>query len=189
MSIQRKVHPLPLNRMTSDAAVFAQKASVLQGKFKGSGTAIHNGKEVTFLEECSFLITRKNPEMVVYKTSSSTRLRDKPLHVEMGILKVLNCSDSGNDSLPVEAGMTHLTPSIHERNAAGSLDTTTGTLVLESSGCQKMNNIRNGEKCVTGLRRVYRRQGKRLTYDQYLFFQGCEGMTHHLHCELLEIQD
>lgn len=182
-SSRKKVHSLPLQRMTSDAASFTQKASALAGKFKGNGTAFLHGKEVAYTEECCFTVIRKNPKMTVYKVQQDTRHESKTLHLEIGVLKILNDPDSSSSAvLKAEAGMTHplSKQSMHEQSAKGSLDTSTGTLILESTGFEKVN----GDKHVTALRRVYRRQGRKLMYDQYLGLNGCKELIHHLHCEL-----
>lgn len=179
---RNKVHPLPLQQMTSDAAVFAKKASVLAGKFRGNGVALLHGKQVPYDHECSLTLVRKNPNMVVYRLQQDTKHENKPLHLEVGILKIFNSSED-DGMLPAEAGMTHplgTTTTVNER-CKGSLDTETSTLVLESRGFPK-----NGEqkKHVTALKRIYRLQGDTLVYDQYLGVNGGE-LTRHLHCELV----
>lgn len=186
-SSHRKVHPLPIQRMTERVTAFTQKASVFGGKFVGNGTAYHHGNAVQYVEECSFTVVRKNPNMVVYRVQQDTRHaeQDKPMHLEMGVLKILY---SDNDVLEAEAGLVHpfASGTVNEL-AKGTLDTTTGTLTLESTGFQRVNES-SSDKHVTALKRVYRRQGNRhLTCDQFLGVNGGE-LTHHLHCEL-ELQE
>lgn len=168
---------------TSQAAAFVQKSSVLSGKFKGTGTVFHHGTKIPYHEECSFKIMRKNPTLVVYRLQQDTKHADteKPMHLEMGVLKVFN-QEEGEDSFKAEAGFTHPFPkgTVNEMTK-GTLDTATGTLTLDSMGFQRSNE--NGDNHVTGLRRVYHRDGNCLVYDQYLGVN--EGdLVHHLHCEL-----
>jgi len=172
--------------MTSNAAAFSQKASVLSGKFKGSGTAFLHGKEIPYTEECSLAIVRKNPKMVVYRVQQDTRhaQQEKPMHLEVGVLKIFNSNDS--TLLQAEAGIVHPFPkgTVNEL-AKGTLDTDTNTLTLESTGFQRANE--SDDKQVTALRRVYHRVGNTLTYDQYLGVNNGQ-LTHHLHCELVELE-
>ena len=88
---QRRVHPLPIQQMTSTAAAFCEKASQLQGKFRGNGVAYSHGTQVPYIEELSLVILRKNPKMVVYRLQQDTRhaTSDKPMHLEVGVLKIL----------------------------------------------------------------------------------------------------
>lgn len=185
LSTQR-VRPLIIQQMTSTAAAFCDTASLLQGKFRGNGVAYFHGTQVPYVEELSLVILRKNPKMVVYRLQQDTRhatISDKPMHLEVGVLKILS---SENQQLPAEAGITHPFPkgTVTEL-AKGTLDTATNTLVLESTGFQRINE--NDDKKVTFLKRVYRRQGSKLTFDQYLGVND-EEPTHHLHCEL-ELQE
>lgn len=166
-----------------NAAAFCEKVSVLQGKFRGNGTAFHHGKEIPYMEECSFVVCRKNPKMVVYRIFQDTRHEEnyKPMHMEVGVLKILS-GESDSEVLQAEAGISHPFPKgTMTELAKGTLDTTTTTLTLESAGFQRINQ--NDDKHVTSLRRVYCLQGTRLTYDQYLGVNNGEP-THHLHCEL-----
>lgn len=170
-----------------NAAAFCEKASILQGKFKGNGTAFLHGKQIPYTEECSLVICRKNPKMVVYKIQQDTRHAledDRPMHLEVGVLKILHNDDDSSNKLAAEAGISHPFPKgTMTELAKGMLDTTTNTLTLESTGFQRIN-AQDNDKLVTSLRRVYRRQNQtKLTYDQYLGVNG-EEPTHHLHCEL-----
>lgn len=180
---KQRVHPLPIQKMTSTAAAFCEKASLFQGKFRGNGVAYSHGKEVPYTEELSLVILRKNPKMVVYRLQQDTRhaTSNQPMHLEVGVLKILF---SENEKVyPAEAGITHPFPQgIVTELAKGTLDTVTNTLTLESTGFQRIND---GDKQVTSLRRVYRRQAgsRALFFDQHLGVNDKEP-THHLQCEL-----
>lgn len=174
---------LPMQAKTSQAAAFVQKASVLAGKFRGTGIFYNHGTKTPYDEECSFTVMRKNPKMVVYRLQQDTKHANKdhhPMHLEIGVLKVFN-SEAGC-SFTAEAGFTHPFPKgTANEMTKGTLDTATGTLTLDSIGFQRSN--KEGDKVVTGLRRVYHRDGNSLIYDQYLGVN--EGdLVHHLHCEL-----
>lgn len=181
--------------MTSTAAAFCEKASQLQGKFRGNGVAYSHGTQVPYVEELSLVILRKNPKMVVYRLQQDTRhaTSDKPMHLEVGVLKILYSDENNIDNIyPAEAGITHPFPTgTVTELAKGTLDTVTNTLTLESTGFQRIH--KNGDKHVTLLKRVYRRSNQgasnkaALTFDQWLGVNN-EEPTHHLHCEL-EVQE
>lgn len=173
--------------MTSNAVAFCEKASVLQGKFRGNGTAFLHGKQIPYKEELSFTICRKNPKMVVYRVQQDTRHQEseKPMHLEVGVLKIIY-DENDKNVCKAEAGITHPFPkgTVNEL-AKGTFDTTTDTLTLESTGFQRINE--NEDTHVTALRRIYRLEATSLMYDQFLGVNH-EEPAHHLHCEL-ELQE
>ena len=179
--------------MTSHAAAFSQKASLLQGKFVGKGTAFCHGKEVSYVEECTFRVRRKTPTMIVYRVDQHTRHGSKTMHLEMGVLKIFNHNEHDseeNNLYQAEAGYSHpLSSKATNELAKGTLDMATGTLTLESTGfSQRVATTDSaGDKHVTGLNRVYRRDGNCLWYDQYLSVNGGD-LIRHLHCKL-ELQE
>lgn len=164
---------------TNHTASFVKKASVLEGQFRGTGTVFDGRNEIAVEEEWSLTVTRRNPRMVVYRLFNTRYAEDgAPMHLEMGVLKVL---DSDGDRLPAEAGFTCPVHGGHDSNpeqlAKGSFDVAAGELTLESKRFQKTSEA--GEIEDTTLRRVYRLvDSNRLVYDQFL------GDVHHLHSEL-----
>lgn len=164
---------------TSHTSSFVKKASILEGKFRGTGTVFDGRNEVAIEEEWSFTVTRRNPRMVVYRLFNTRYAEDgAPMNLEMGVLKVL---DSDGDRLSAEAGFTRPFDGGNdlslEQLTKGTFDVAAAELTLESKGFQKTSE--EGEIQDTRLRRVYRLVDRdRLVYDQFL------GDVHHLHSEL-----
>jgi hypothetical protein len=161
---------------------------LLTGHWKGRGEVIRKGKKnFPYLEETEFKVIAKGPDAVVYRMQqySEHGKSGVPMHTENGFIKLLNVEETEGAGLKVEAGFTHPFPNSTINEITFGTLTDKQELILEAPNVESFHRaipaIDNDQ--LTGYKRIYRRDGDTLTYDQYLSF-GDSEFYHHLHADL-----